>query len=84
MTVNAYGADDGELARDLAENAIRRTLYRYCRGIDRRGFELVRACYHSDALDDHGTTLAVSMASWITPRAPCVVSSERCIFWQTS
>ena len=57
MTISAYGADEGEIARDVAENAIRRTLYRYCRGIDRRDFELVRACYHPDALDDHGDYL---------------------------
>ena len=57
MTISAYGAENGELARDLAENAIRRTLYRYCRGIDRRDFELVRACYHPDASDDHGDYL---------------------------
>ena len=27
---------------------------RYCRGIDRLDLELVRACYHPDATDDHG------------------------------
>jgi 3-phenylpropionate/cinnamic acid dioxygenase small subunit len=41
----------GEL---LDQHAIRQVLFRYCRGIDRRDFELVRACYHSDATDDHG------------------------------
>lgn len=38
----------------LAEREIRRTLERYCRGVDRRDFELVRSCYHPDATDDHG------------------------------
>jgi hypothetical protein len=27
----------------------------YCRGVDRRDLDLVRACYHADARDDHGT-----------------------------
>jgi hypothetical protein len=33
---------------------IRQVIYRYCRGIDRRCYDLVRDCYHSDATDDHG------------------------------
>ena len=36
------------------ERAIARVLALYCRGIDRRDFELVRSCYHPDATDDHG------------------------------
>lgn len=40
---------------ELADHhEIRQTLYRYCRGIDRRDYELVRSCYHPDATDDHG------------------------------
>jgi 3-phenylpropionate/cinnamic acid dioxygenase small subunit len=36
------------------EHEVRQVLYRYCRGIDRRDFDLVRACYHPDATDEHG------------------------------
>src|SRR4051794_32952980 len=47
--------DAGELAWLVDERAIRTVLLRYCRGIDRMDRELVRSCYHDDAVDDHGT-----------------------------
>lgn len=42
------------LAHLLADRAIRDVLLRYCRGIDRIDLDLVRECYHADAIDDHG------------------------------
>ena len=36
------------------EAAIKAVHIRYCRGIDRMDWELVRSCYHPDATDDHG------------------------------
>ena len=41
----------------LAEREIRDVCLRYCRGIDRRRFDIVRDCYHADALDEHGDFL---------------------------
>jgi hypothetical protein len=38
----------------LDQRSIRDVVLRYCRGIDRLDLELVRACYHADATDDHG------------------------------
>ncbi|WP_268959227.1 nuclear transport factor 2 family protein [Paraburkholderia elongata] len=38
--------------QDKAE--IREVHTRYCRGIDRMDFDLVRSCYHPDAIDRHG------------------------------
>lgn len=38
-----------------AEAQIRRVLLRYARGIDRLDLDLVRACYHPDATDSHGS-----------------------------
>lgn len=38
---------DRELIRDIVQ--------RYARGVDRRDFELVRSCYHHDAIDEHGS-----------------------------
>jgi SnoaL-like domain len=37
----------------VAKQAITEVLHRYCRGIDRRDWELLRSCYHPDAYDDH-------------------------------
>jgi hypothetical protein len=39
----------------LDERAIRDVILRYCRGIDRMDRALVRACYHPDAVDSHGS-----------------------------
>lgn len=56
-----HGPDDAtapvgpELRRLLDEAEIRRVLVRYAHGIDRHELELVRSCYHADAIDDHGT-----------------------------
>jgi hypothetical protein len=36
------------------EEEVRQVLYRYCRGVDRIDLDLVRECYHPDAVDDHG------------------------------
>lgn len=37
-----------------ARVAIREVLARYARGVDRCDWDLVRGCYHPDAIDDHG------------------------------
>jgi hypothetical protein len=34
--------------------AIEQALLRYCRGVDRKQWDLVRSAYHPDAYDDHG------------------------------
>lgn len=33
---------------------IHHALLRYCRGLDRQDYDLVRSAYHEDAYDDHG------------------------------
>jgi hypothetical protein len=45
---------DDALQRLLDEAAIKKVHIRYCRGIDRMDWELIRSCYHPDAIDDHG------------------------------
>ena len=44
-----------DVQRLLDERAIREVLLRYCRGVDRLELDLVRECYHPDAIDDHGS-----------------------------
>lgn len=47
--------EQSSLLQTLAdEREIHRTLLMYCRGSDRKDFELMRAAYHDDAYDDHG------------------------------
>lgn len=46
---------DERIARLLDRQEIERVIHRYCRGIDRRDLGLVRACYHDDATDHHGS-----------------------------
>ena len=50
----AIASVDGDIARLLDEEAIKKVHQRYCRGIDRMDWELIRDCYHPDAIDDHG------------------------------
>jgi hypothetical protein len=45
---------DKELQRFVDEAAIKKVHIRYCRGVDRMDWELLRSCYHPDAIDDHG------------------------------
>ncbi len=46
---------DPRLQALLDKQEIEEVVLRYCRGIDRRDFDLVRACYHPDARDHHGS-----------------------------
>jgi hypothetical protein len=46
---------ESAVERLLAEREIRDVLARYCRGIDRVELDAVRACYHADATDEHGS-----------------------------
>ncbi len=45
---------DEALQRLLDETAVKDLQLRYCRGIDRCDWDLIRDCYHPDATDDHG------------------------------
>jgi hypothetical protein len=43
-----------DIQRLIDQAEIRDVHLRYCRGVDRMDWALVRACYHPDGTDDHG------------------------------
>ena len=45
---------EAALQRVVDEAAIKDVHLRYCRGIDRMDWDLVRSAYHPEAVDDHG------------------------------
>lgn len=58
---------DPRLATLLDKQEIEEVVLRYCRGIDRRDFDLVRSCYHVDAVDRHGsfTGTPAEFVAWV-------------------
>lgn len=46
---------DADLRRLKDHREIADCVLRYCRGIDRMDREIVRSCYHADAVDEHGS-----------------------------
>jgi len=54
VTANSDEIAPQRLAELLAKQDIRDVLYRYCRGVDRRDYDMIRSCYHPDATDNHG------------------------------
>ncbi|MDN5843928.1 MAG: nuclear transport factor 2 family protein [Alcaligenaceae bacterium] len=65
------------LKRLSAEHAIKRALQQYCRGVDRRDFDLVRSVYHTDAMDSHGPYNGDidGLIQWMTRRHEGVAQS---------
>lgn len=64
-----------------AEYEIKQKLMLYCRGVDRRDFELVRSVYHSDAMDYHGPYNGNidGLIEWMTRRHEGVAQSMHLI-----
>jgi len=61
---------DRDIQALLDKQAITEVLYRYCRAVDRADLDLLRACYHPDATEDHGGTFNGSAADYIAGIAP--------------
>lgn len=68
---------DNFLQRLAAEHDIKTVLQQYCRGVDRRDFELVRSTYHADAIDYHGAYNGGvdGLIEWMTRRHEGVAQS---------
>jgi hypothetical protein len=58
-------------------------LLRYCRGLDRKNFDLVRSAYHEDGIDDHGGYCGDidGLISWMQERHRSV---EQCMHAMTN
>jgi hypothetical protein len=55
IKVNAMSDSDRTLLRTIqAEREIKKALLAFCRGADRRDYDLLRSAFHDDAHDDHG------------------------------
>jgi ketosteroid isomerase-like protein len=69
--MEGIGTIEGEAAlRDLVDKEqIREVVARYFRGVDRKEWDLVRSCYHPDALDEHGPLFsgpATGFVDWVS------------------
>ncbi len=66
-------------ATDL--RAIEQVLHRYCAGVDRKDWDLVRACYEPGAHDDHGnfTGPVEEFVPWLADRHTRVLQSFHAI-----
>lgn len=57
--------------------AVSAVLATYCRGVDRRDWDLVRAAFHWDAIDDHGVFVGsvAEMIAWMQDRHRDITAS---------
>jgi SnoaL-like domain len=67
--------------RLLARHDIEQALFRYCRGIDRADWDLVRTAFHDDAVDEHGSVNGSvdDLITWTRRRHEAVIQSMHAI-----
>ena len=59
-----------KLSELVAKNEIEEVIFRYARGVDRRDWDAVSACFHPDAIDQHGefTGTPPEFIEWVRKR----------------
>src|SRR5262245_754001 len=67
---------DGEIRALLDKQAITEVLYRYSRACDRGDEDLLRGCYHDDAVEDHGGSFLGSASDYIEAIKPALRSDR--------
>ena len=72
---------DAAIQTLLDEAEIKRLHLRYCRGIDRMDWDLIRSCYHPDAIDDHGEYVGGvdGFIAYAQANLPSFTSTSHCI-----
>lgn len=63
-------ANDDKLQRMLAREEIRDVLGTYARGVDRGDAQLLKSCYHPDAIEEHGGAFAGNAMDYIDGAVP--------------
>ena len=61
----------------LDKEEIREVTYRFARGVDRHDWELIRSCYHDDAVDRHGVFdgPAGEYVTWVAANVPALADT---------
>jgi len=67
---------DPEIQALLDKAAIADVLVAYCRAVDRADLDLLKACYHDDATEDHGGVFSGTAADYVASIAPILPRSK--------
>ncbi|MGH8285897.1 MAG: nuclear transport factor 2 family protein [Steroidobacteraceae bacterium] len=70
--MSATTVQSSELARILAKESIREVLAAYARAVDRADAELLKSCYHPDAIEEHGGTFEGNAWEYVEAAMPRV------------
>jgi ketosteroid isomerase-like protein len=61
----------------LDKEEIREITYRFARGVDRHDWDLIRSCYHEDAIDRHGVFdgPVADYLAWVAEHVPLLATA---------